>query len=257
MTTTANIAALIRSFTDLRDYFAGIRASIDQRVADLSNAANDLPAALVTTAYVDQENGNDANDGSRDAPFATLEKAVSLCNAHGHLNIYLLNNYIGDARRWVVPPGSTVFLQTENGVKYRLELTMQPSNVVEGVQQFELSGFYCSSVAASATLQIKDVHVVWPSEELVHPVWSHHYNALLGSNFAAGPVLMCLEVLGCTLEMPAGGEGYVLGSLSRNVALRVIGTQLIGDFSGRWVSEVPAGTRAVDAPNVLTHLSTL
>ncbi len=241
---------------ELLNYFQRVRGDIDDKIADLYAARLNLPATLRRKVHVDQANGDDANDGALDRPVSSIGKAMQSCVGHGLLDIVLLNDYIGDAPRWVMRPGSTVFLRSYTAMN-TLQLTMQPSDERDGEIKYEVSGFYGSYEAAPATLQVNNVHIKFPPDEQVHPVYGPNYNALFGANGSGGPALMCAEIVNSALEMPVNGEGYVIGAKNRNVALAVKNTALIGDFAGRWVSDIAGGTQTTDAPNVLSNLSNL
>jgi len=53
-------------------------------------------AVMAKTVYVDQINGNDGNDGSQNAPFKTLPKAMNSVPVGGRAEIRLLSDYVSD-----------------------------------------------------------------------------------------------------------------------------------------------------------------
>ncbi len=60
--------------------------------SDLVSAINAVPGMMSKTFYVDAVNGNDSNDGSQAAPFATLKKAIDSAPPGAVCYIYLLDN---------------------------------------------------------------------------------------------------------------------------------------------------------------------
>ncbi len=255
-TSTEQINQLIGGYTDLKQYFEDVRGTIDAKVADLYAARLNLPAAMRRKVYVDQINGSDGNDGRLESPVSSIGQAMKSCVPLGLLDIVLMTDYEADAARWVMRPGSAVYLRSHSAMN-TLHLTMQPSDERDGEVKYEVSGFYGSYEAPPATLQINNVHVKFPEEEQIHPVYGPNYCALFGANGSGGPALMACEIVNSVLEMPSGGEGYVIGARNRNVALAVKGTTQIGNFAGRWVSDIAGGTLTTDAPNVLSNLTSL
>jgi len=58
--------------------------------------------------YVDQENGDDNNPGTADAPFKTLKKAIDSVPVSGYGEIYILNDYV------VTPEENIIYVMNKN-----------------------------------------------------------------------------------------------------------------------------------------------
>ena len=52
-----------------------------------------MPEIKIFTIYVDQTNGNDTNNGTKSAPFKSLQKAIDVVPLHGRGDIHILGDY--------------------------------------------------------------------------------------------------------------------------------------------------------------------
>jgi len=89
-------------------------ASFDNRSKVVQDFIANVNSAMQKTFYVDAVNGNDANDGSQNAPFKTLAKAIYSVPPGGHVWIRLLSDIVvsdsgkinmGDSNRVVIIDG--------------------------------------------------------------------------------------------------------------------------------------------------------
>lgn len=88
--TTEQVIADMRGWTDLKAYFEGIRGDIDTRL----NTAEERVGDARRSFFIDQANGDDANDGATDAaPLASFEEAISRSVFGGLLGISLMSDY--------------------------------------------------------------------------------------------------------------------------------------------------------------------
>lgn len=84
-TSTAQIAALIASNTELKAFFEGERSL-------LKTARENLPALLEVLLYVDEVNGLAGGDGTLAAPFATVDAAINSLKPGQTANIRALSD---------------------------------------------------------------------------------------------------------------------------------------------------------------------
>ncbi len=101
--------------------------------SDLVSAINAVPNMMNRTFYVDAINGDDGNDGSVNAPFASIKKAVYSAPPGAVVNIHLKNDH-------TEPPQGKISLYDRivtvhgyrpdgvNGYKYKLNFTIAPSS---------------------------------------------------------------------------------------------------------------------------------
>lgn len=82
MATTDQINALIGGYTDLKDYFEGVRASIDAKVEALTGSLN-------VSLYVDSLYGDDTAVGTDAEPLLSVAEAVRRIPSGGHGAIFL------------------------------------------------------------------------------------------------------------------------------------------------------------------------
>lgn len=228
-----------------------------QAIIDFIN--DGVPSALQRVVYVDQANGSDAANGlTTSTPIQSLGRAMTHhAVPFGLLTIVMLGDYTGDAARWILPTGGHVFVYPLGNAMRKLTLTVQPSSVSGGVQQYEVSGFYADNKAMYSSVQISGMRIEFPPQEQTHTLWFPRFNALFGSNGSVGPAQMGIELSGCEIDRPANGEGYVLGADTRTAALAVKSATITGTMAGRWAVGVPAGTATVDVPNITSNLITL
>lgn len=94
-TSTEQITDLINGYTDLKAYFEDWRGGMER-------AKNNLIDFVFTTIYVDETSGLPGNDGSLEAPFATLDDAIESLDAGQGADIRLLSNVTWSRRQWRV-----------------------------------------------------------------------------------------------------------------------------------------------------------
>lgn len=92
--------SLEQSIADLIEQ-AGLLLDLPQEVADagtakitaLQAAYASLLASGTVSAYIDQENGSDTNEGTIGSPYKTITKALSLTPRGGRCICYMMNDY--------------------------------------------------------------------------------------------------------------------------------------------------------------------
>lgn len=89
-TTSEQLAELIRANTALKSYIEEQYEADLDRYKDLAREGRWLATAAF---HVDQINGDDANDGSADAPLKSLKEAENRAPVGGDLRIVLLSDY--------------------------------------------------------------------------------------------------------------------------------------------------------------------
>lgn len=105
MTTSAEqINELIGGYTNLKQYFEGIRGDIDDRL----NAAASRWDDFWTIWHVDQAIGSDDAAGNADAPLQTLQEAINRTPEGQRANIRIRGSY--DTTRRYMPKGRSVHL---------------------------------------------------------------------------------------------------------------------------------------------------
>lgn len=88
-TSTEQINNLIGAYTDLKIYFEGAKDGIEDALA----AAASRYQGFFSTVHVDQAIGNDANNGTADAPVASIQRAIDLSPHGGFNSIMVRGNY--------------------------------------------------------------------------------------------------------------------------------------------------------------------
>lgn len=257
MSTTADqINALIASNTALNAYYLGAKAAIEQSLADMNarvdSVLDDIAAALRVTVWVDPVNGSDANDGSEEAPFASLEKGVESTPKNGTGTVHLVDDYYFSGGA-TIPEASHVVLEIAAGKS----LYLMPF-IHSTLNENDMGGFNAPPHVASIGMRITGGRVVWPSTPSNGlPMRDDRYLGLISSNAGAGPGFVKLEIVGSDLVMPPDGMGVVLGTDTRANALMVKSTTTTSDFPGHWVAGVVAGTPTHEVPHTLSNLTTL
>ncbi|GLP86305.1 hypothetical protein [Tritonibacter mobilis] len=93
-TSTEQINNLIGAYTDLKVYFEGAKDGIEDALA----AAASRYQGFFSTVHVDQAAGNDANNGTADAPVASIQRAIDLSPHDGFNMIKVRGNYTATVR---------------------------------------------------------------------------------------------------------------------------------------------------------------
>lgn len=229
-TSTEQINDLIGGYTDLKGYFEGIRGQID---ADLDAAT--LRVGDTRRAFsVDQDLGDDANDGTGAYPLKTLQAAVNRSVYGGELIINLKSNYVLD-KALVCRSGLVKIQSSIPGVPRAFTCADQVSDV-------ETTGPRLTSHSGNTFFHFKDINITM-STGAPHIV----ANYMIGAT-GLTQVLM----IDCLLNVPAGSDQYLIQRVNgHGFGITVQSTVYPTGMAGRWVIGIAGGT----TPDAVNNLS--
>lgn len=255
MSLTTDIANLTGQVTDLT---ARVSDWIDQADARIQQALHQVPE-LAVSYYVDQVAGDDTAAGTVDAPLASIQEALDRIGPTRMGRIRLKNDY--DL------PSANLYLYDNTAI--RVEGYQAARHMRLGVHTIDgslpdpagnqvnrkVGGFWSTLRGGSCFLSFYDLNIEWPvtTEVVAHD----RYSALLGCIGSDGPAHMAVEISRCNLIYPDGAKGAVVGADLRAASLMVKFVTYDAGIAGHWIAGVTAGTPTVDAPHVLSNLTTL
>lgn len=221
-TSAEQINDLIGGYTDLKGYFEGVRGQIN---ADL-NAAENRVGDTNRSFFVDQVNGNDANDGASSAtPLKTLAAAVSKSVWGGRLTIKLMSDYVMD-NQVSFRTGSVRIQSDTSGVLRNITFADRISD--ESITAPRFSSDYD---VTSFIFQ----HVRLTSRVMAPHVTSKHMISAHG--------LRIVTLIGGEVVAQAGDDlAFLQGEGGHGAGFEMTNTVASADMAGLWVEGVPAGT---------------
>ncbi|MCA0855896.1 hypothetical protein [Phaeobacter italicus] len=219
-TSTEQINDLIAANAELKQFFEGIRSSIDQRV-DTAVAAIGSNRVIV---YIDADNGDDANTGLTEGdPVKTWYAAVIRSASGGRTTFRLMSDF-EVSRRESLPHG---FLEIiGHGAKRNLTFAAASSE-----DPLEAPGFACSNGLDSVLMLNLTVHI--PALTATQKTYMFQAKGL-----------MALNIFDSDIVREAGANMTVLQSF-QGFALVVSGVTYPPEMAGNWVAAVAAGTDPV------------
>lgn len=251
---TAALTAINNSISTIN----GVGASFQAGAASLTAQYQAILASAVRYVIVDQRSGNDATgDGSPNAPYQTLQKALDITPRGGVCQVSLRSDYshltadtVIDGRR---------FILSNEGVAKR-NLYFSKTGVASGGSFLrKLYGFKFRSGGAFLGYSLR-FNV--PSAAGTETGWLAHDNAaVFKSDDTQGDGGFSLMLLGCDVDMPNANFGAVVGSITPLPMLvnwqgnAMIGeaTSLLGRlFSGQTNT---GGTASTTLPWLVTNLA--
>lgn len=232
MSSTEQLTALIAANTEMSTAYANEYDRIEAAL----NLAVERVGDTLREFYVDQVNGNDANDGTEENPLQSLLEANtrSVWNGITHINV------VGDyemRERFTVRPGTFYVLGDGGALTFADESDNSFGN---------MPAFICNRAGnAAISIVIEGMTLTLPDA----PVEEGIIISTGLSRIALRGVAMTLESLGTT-RIISSGTGALGISLSE--------TTYPAEMAGRWVEGVVAGTSAQNAIRVAySSLATL
>lgn len=236
-TSTEQINALIGGYTDLKSYFEGARGQID---ADLDAAALRV-GDTSRLVYVDQINGDNANNGTVDAPVQTLQRAINMSVWNGVLTILLKSDYHHDGqvhfRNGLINIRSDV-----SGVTRKLTCADRVNDTDTGSPRF-------SNGTGNSFFVFR--HIEFEMCTAAAHVTSKRLIACTG--------LTSVALLDCVITLPAGSDQCLMGPVNNHgMGLILQSTVYPAGMAGRWIENIAAATDPTTVRNLaFTNLTSL
>ena len=154
-------------------------ARFDNRAKLVQDFIQNVSSAMSKTFYVDQENGNDGNDGSINAPFKSLLKAFKSIPTGGYGKIFLKGSYtVSKDTGYAEYTGTNKFIE----IIGELDENSQPKYILKNSAQI---GTYSQIIInPGTTLWIKDLIV--ESNDNGNP--ANHWKMLLKGGIGFAPI---------------------------------------------------------------------
>ncbi|MEO3480550.1 hypothetical protein AAFO90_23195 [Phaeobacter sp. CAU 1743] len=229
-TSTEQINTLIASNTALMEYFQGARDQID---ADLDAAALRV-GDTNRLIYVDQTNGDDANDGTVDAPVQTLTRAKNMSVYNGVLDIRLKSDYHHD-KTLIFRNGQINIRSDTGGVKRKF--TSAPVSVDTATSTPSLS-----NGTGYSMFLFKDIELEM---------------CTAGAGVVSKRLLSCtgltsVMMIDCDITLPAGSDQCLMSPVNNHgMGLGIQSTTYPAEMPGRWIEGIAAATD----PNTVRNLA--
>jgi len=246
-------ASMDRVTQEVADFFGTQKPRIDDRMDAVDAALRRLPDAMRPEFSVDAINGDDDNDGSQDAPFKTLIKAINGAPDGGFTTIRLLSDVELTVTRANLPANGSVQILGIGGYRtLRLPLL---EYVGGGPYDLEMAGFYA---LVSTSLSMRTVRLELPARpDAGQSILENTQSAVIGTGGLVGPGFIDLDLHGCQVTLPPVSVGVMVGASAGSVSLKVSSTSFPASLAGRWVTGIGAGTDPAGVSRVITNLSAL
>lgn len=236
-TSTEQINDLIGGYTDLKAHYEAIRGNIATDLAAAALRVGDTNRLI----YVDQTNGDDANDGTVDAPLQTLNRAKNMSVYNGILDIRLKSDYHHD-RSLIFRNGQINIRSDVSGLKRKF--TCAPVSVDSAVSTPSLS-----NGTGYSMFFFKDMELEM---------------CTAGAGVTAKRLVSCtglttVALIDCDVMLPAGSDQCLMAPVNNHgMGLCVQSTTYPVEMSGRWIENIAAATDPNTVRNLaFTNLSSL
>lgn len=249
MSLETEIAALTSEARSLLNYFNAKKAGIDSAVL----AAIAAVPAMSRTWYVDQVAGSDANAGTKEAPFKTIEKAANSTPATGVCNINLMGDYtftslVRSPCAFILVSGAEATVQPKIYLKYMDSGTSSGST--------ELAGFLLTGQFAN--IGIRKADLIFPSTAGATKLTATLLCSFIRTNQRTNlPPMLGVSLEGLAVTMDATFYGALIGNSTSSVCLSANEVTFPSGFGGKYISTVAAGVDPKTLNNVMTNLPSL
>jgi len=136
MTDIQDIADATSAMNQLAEAYNGKIVSIDDRVDGI---IGNLNSALSGSFHINAATGNDANDGSENAPFQTVGEALERCVSGGNYELHLHTDVVYDQLRIVRAAGLTI-RSNITGTKRRFTIAQERADAPGSTRLPSLQG---------------------------------------------------------------------------------------------------------------------
>lgn len=229
-TSTEQITDLIASNADVIAFFQGIRGDIE---ADLNTAALQV-GDTNRLVYVDQTSGDDANDGTVDAPLQSLMRAKNMSVWGGILDIRLKSDYHHD-RNLIFRNGQVTIRSDTSGVK----------------RKFTCANVSVDSATSCPTLSNGTGYSMFFCKDIEFEMCTAAAGVTSKRLFSATG-LTTVALIDSEIVLPAGSDQSLMAPVnSHGMGLIVQSTIYPAGMPGRWIEDIAAATD----PTTLRHLA--
>lgn len=250
-TSTEQINDLINGYTNLKQYFEGIRGDIDTRLNAAASRWDDFHYVW----YVDQATGSDDGNGNTASPLQSIHEAINRTPFGGRANIRIRGRY--DTTRRYAAAGRKVHLYGCAADWSLDDIDMHLTTRVDNSNRVETNGF---QGAHQGFWEIYNINLKLKSLAQVaadHPGATH--SPTLGAIFShkdsgagiPGGVMIRYSSVDITDDPYAWIMSPAVWAYS---SLAVVYPH---SPAGRFIAPIVAGTPSQDVPNLHTNISTL
>lgn len=234
---TDQVIADMRGWTDLKAYFEGARGQINADLAAAALRVGDTNRLI----YVDQTNGDDANDGTVNTPVQTLTRAKNMSVWNGVLDVRLKSDY-HHADSVIFRNGQITIRSDTNGLKRKISCASQVSAEDTSTPRF-------SNSTSNSFFMFKDI-------EFEMCTAAAHVAA---KRLIACTGLTSVALLDCSITLPAGSDQCLMGPVNNHgMGLILQSSSYPAEMPGRWIEGIAAATDPTTVRNLaFTNLTAL
>lgn len=226
------LTARINGFLDTAD------AQIAQRRNAYDALANDLEGLFYRWVFVDQTNGDDANDGSRESPVQSIRQAAKIQPNGTATVIHIFGDYrVTDRER--LARGYYVITSEDDDNRSTISFAPELDAV-----SLSAPGITMNEALSELHFQKVNLHFEPVSAHVTRP-WSIS---------TRGATAVYLQ--NCDITTAAGNDRVLLENNGVAI-LTVKSTTYPAEMAGHWMVRIRAGTVSADVPRLLTTLNTL
>ena len=227
MAVQPQLEAAITAMNDLRTEYSTLLKNYKQRIDDEIGAA--ISGSKV---YVDNVSGDDTNDGSQAAPFATFAKALASCTGNTLNIIYLAVNQIHTTARGAFPEtkaftGNTTILVRRYGVSFDDTTNFPTLRVVTEVKDGKDQASQMVRYTGSMTVLLDDLNLDLPAPATPLGLDINRNSWLQPAAFGAGQPFN-LIVGNCRITTATGGLYLFNANLGTAITLNLNAVDLDG-----------------------------
>lgn len=248
MSLESQITALVSAANKLTAEVANKMKGIDNKVDQATQAVPDAVRSLASQRFVvDQERGDDNNNGSQSSPLKSFDEAIKRTPVSNVCLITLVGNYHSDAS---IPYGCDLYITgLEVGssnprdipkITFGTWVTRVQST---GKDYLRVGGFVPET---NNIIAFRDVKIVMPDDSIDPTALKNSFSSVIRHRLAEATASISIVLIDCTVERPLNpshtliGAGYVI-----TLAVRAI--QVNGEpMEGWWWDGGPGGPLRVD-----------
>lgn len=247
-TSTEQLNDAITALQGAADAYNGKKAEIDGKIAELMNAKVNLPGALHNLIYVDQMNGNDANDGSQASPVQSLTYAVEvLTPIMGRSDIFLQSDYDMGTEVINLQHGRIVRISNLSAGVTAARARLIPRVFSEdGVDK--MTGFFLGGQTQGEAIEFRRLQIEWPDDP--GGVAAPDDLNLVTAFSATGGASFSVSLTDTVITVGASPIGNLLNPGGRQVSLAAVPGQYAAGFAGHWVRGLASAATQAQARDV-------